>query len=279
MSKFPNLLAAVELRAKHEGQVEGSDLWAIGDALIKDVGPPAMSAPGADIKSHSKEIYHDGSHAKIKDASEMLIAKGYPNYSLKYLINLRAVARLFPRESRHVDLSWSVHDEAGDAKFLDWAITAAKKHGIKKLSKRDVIAMRDHLRDLEDEKREHKQKKAQEKKRRAKTEKERAEAEEEIAESMGPPKGGFTPPDKKDETELMLIADIMRIDLAAKQLGLTLRDHQQKLRKMEENLTEDLTESLMDHYATVVQTAQQLVEFLNLSKRNRFQLIKGGKHA
>lgn len=272
MSRFPNVLAAVELRAKHQGQIDGSDLWAIGDALIKDVELQIDKASGATPDAP----YSKAERARFDVCAKELATKGYPEYSADRLAELRSTARFFPRGRRHShELSFFVHTEAGDPDFLDWCI---KKRG-KKLSAQDVRVMRKHLEEIEDEARDRRLKDAQDKKRRASTDKERDEAEREIADNKGPPKGGFTPPDKDDENELMLVADVMRVDLAAKQLTSTLRDHQQKLRKMEDNLTEDLTESLIEKYESIVQVAQQLVDFLKTSKRNRFKLIKGGRHA
>jgi hypothetical protein len=103
---FPKTLAAAKA-----GE---SSLWAIGDALIAECGPPGEV--GA----------HNGSNEKIAEAAVFLAEQGI-EYSEHTLRQLRQVAFAFPHDARASRVSWHAHLEAGTPKTLNAAIKSLPK--------------------------------------------------------------------------------------------------------------------------------------------------------
>jgi hypothetical protein len=81
MSKFNNVLAAVQEREKHKEQITGSDLWAIADALVLDCGLPGPRQRDAS--------------AKIRECAAELKQHGFSEYSKSYLDRLRSIVNHF----------------------------------------------------------------------------------------------------------------------------------------------------------------------------------------
>jgi len=111
MSKFPNVIAAAERIQEHESVVEGKDLWALGDALVKECGEPRATAGK-----------NDGSYNQIKIAAEALgnrglTYKGSP-YKVSTLKDLRYTAFNFPKSTRRENVNFWVHYDAGNPEML-----------------------------------------------------------------------------------------------------------------------------------------------------------------
>jgi len=266
VSKFPHVIAAVEAREKHKGQVEGRDLWAIGDALVKDCGPA--------IASDSSK--HNGSFVKLKAVAAELTKLGYQEYAIVTLTHLRDTATAFPTNRRHYELSFNTHFEANNPDFLDWMV---EEHGTD-ISKRDVRAMWVRWRALETKQRQKKVVAAQERKRTATTEHERRAAEREIAEHKDmPPPRATSVPDKESRHELRSLAEILDIDRNAKAITKMLRDNFTRLRGLDE-ISEDFAESLVENHQQIAESATQIVNYIKQAKRNGLTVIEGGrKHA
>jgi hypothetical protein len=80
--------------------------WAIGDALLKEVGkPPASSA-------------NDGSHAKIQAVAKELFENGVQIYSVKALAGMRQTAFDFGPNCRIPGIAFHAHRAAGDPDSL-----------------------------------------------------------------------------------------------------------------------------------------------------------------
>ena len=97
--QFPLTLAAAKDAEKSQ--------WAIGDALVKECGPPG--------DDHT----NNGSGERIAAAAEFLGANGL-EFSLSYLRRLRQVAVAFADvRTRTSSVSWNAHEAAGTPKILD----------------------------------------------------------------------------------------------------------------------------------------------------------------
>ena len=101
MSKFSNVLAAVQVREKHKEQIEGSDLWAIADALVMDCGQP----------DHRRG--HGDATAKISECAAELKQHGFSDYSKSYLDRLRYIVNNF-----HPDLLMSAKSSKKNIKTM-----------------------------------------------------------------------------------------------------------------------------------------------------------------
>jgi len=117
MSRFPNVLAAAERRQRHLDDVNGKDLWALGEALIKDCGKPG------------DDRTHNGSHGRIEAAAKELAAKGF-DYNLNTLVNIRETAFAFPSVRRITDVAFWTHSAAGSPDLLDAATKLARREGV-----------------------------------------------------------------------------------------------------------------------------------------------------
>jgi hypothetical protein len=98
MQTFPLTLAAAKDAEKSR--------WAIGDALIKECGPPG--------DDHT----NNGASAKIAAAAKFLDQNDL-TFSVGYLRRLRRVAFLFPDVRTRSSLSWNAHEAAGTPQILD----------------------------------------------------------------------------------------------------------------------------------------------------------------
>lgn len=210
MSKFAHVIAAVEARAKHQDDVEGRDLWAIGAAVIRDCG---RSNDGAHIKGKGAGS-HDGSLAKIQAAARELESRGYDAYSAEYLRQVRDTATMFPANRRHADLNFFIHTEAGNPDILDWIVKhAPKKQELSGRYVREMVGvwLKRHTAETKQkhEQATFKKRKAQADHARARkagdtsaaerAEREAAAAEREMEETESlPTKRDLPPPDKSD---------------------------------------------------------------------------------
>lgn len=149
-SKYPLTLAAV--KAADGGQ------WAIGDALIKECGPPNDIGRGI----------HDGSFKKLEEAARYLLGEGY-EYSVESLRMFRYTAHFFPVAKRHMNLAWGVHQKARTPAFLEAVIAGAPRD--KKITQPYIESIRQRQADKERREREEAEEKAQ-KEREAAEEKE-----------------------------------------------------------------------------------------------------------
>ena len=77
-------------------------LWKIGDALIKECGPPG---------DHG---VNTGALDKLEQCARELRRLGLETYSLDYLRELRRTAANFPDGDRSPSVPLTVHSEAGD---------------------------------------------------------------------------------------------------------------------------------------------------------------------
>ena len=107
--KFPEVVAAVREAEKC--------LWKIGDALIKECGPPG---------DHG---VNTGALDKLEQCARELRRLGFETYSLDHLRDLRRTAANFSDGDRSPSASWTVHSEAGDPATLKAAMEAAAREG------------------------------------------------------------------------------------------------------------------------------------------------------
>ena len=113
MTKFNNVLVAVQAREKHKEQITGSDLWAIADALVQDCGPPGLRQREAS--------------AKISECAAELKQHGFSQYSKSYLDRLRFIVNHF-----HVDLATSSKITKTSSKFRPRTLSKSKSQLVKR---------------------------------------------------------------------------------------------------------------------------------------------------
>jgi hypothetical protein len=124
MKKYPQLVAAV--------QAWQAVPWAIGDALLKEFGPPVNLGSG---RCHDDLL-------TIRDAAEEMLQLGFtgeefgvrqdPDNLLSWrlegwLVKARDVAYQFPPDKRQPDLPWAVHSAAGHPGVLTQTMKDAPK--------------------------------------------------------------------------------------------------------------------------------------------------------
>jgi hypothetical protein len=115
--QYPKTFAAAKRAEKSQ--------WAIGDALLLEIGPPRAGA--------RQETW-------FQECAAELVAEGMP-YSVGHLQNLRNIAHKFDLDRRRSGLTVEVAREAGTPGVLDKAEKMAKEEGVK-LSKRYVRKVR-----------------------------------------------------------------------------------------------------------------------------------------
>ena len=98
MQTFPLTLAAAKDAEKSQ--------WAIGDALVKEIGPPSVD--------HA----NNGSGERIAAVAKFLDENGL-EYGVTYLRRLRQVSYAFPDARTRTSVSWHAHEAAGSPKILD----------------------------------------------------------------------------------------------------------------------------------------------------------------
>ena len=108
--KFPEVVAAVREAEKC--------LWKIGDALIKECGPPG---------DHG---VNTGALDKLDQCARELQRLGFETYSRDHLRDLRRTAANFPDGDRSPSVPFTVHLEAGDPATLKAAMEAAARDGV-----------------------------------------------------------------------------------------------------------------------------------------------------
>lgn len=264
MSKFPTLLAAVEAREKRMKQVEGSDLWAIGAAVVKECGGTKAFDP-------SRETY-PGTRALVEEAAEELARRGYRTYSNTYLRRLANTAIAYPASRRYEDLSFSIHHEARNPDLLDWAVKKLGGDNVTTETTRNLVAVWD---EMQQKKRHEEYEAAAAKAKQADTPRERAQAEQKMKELGRPmPKVNLEAPTRKEEGELVEMIGFLQISKDANMMVITLRKNLAALRKMPVN--PDMTDAIADEYATVAEVATQISDLLSKSQKGRFPVVKGG---
>ena len=105
--KFPEVVAAVRAAERC--------LWKIGDALIKECGPP-----GEPWRQYRR-------FRQAEQCARELQRLGLETYSLDHLRDLRRTAANFSDGDRSPSASWTVHSEAGDPATLKAAMEAAAR--------------------------------------------------------------------------------------------------------------------------------------------------------
>jgi hypothetical protein len=88
------------------------NLWAIGDALLAECGPPPSKR---------------NRYTLLREVAEYLLSEGGYRYDLKTLSELHSVAYAFPPAQRRRDVSWKVHKAARTPEFLDAIIAGTPK--------------------------------------------------------------------------------------------------------------------------------------------------------
>jgi hypothetical protein len=112
MARFQNTLVAVRKYDFDVRKAEGSDLWAVGDAILNDKHGDRRRSPSG-VK--------DGSRAALKECAKELASHGF-TYSESWLRTLSRNAENFPPNRRHSDYSVHIHEEAGSPRILDWIV-------------------------------------------------------------------------------------------------------------------------------------------------------------
>jgi hypothetical protein len=272
MTKFPNLVAAVEAHAKHLNDVEGKDQWAIGAAVIKDCGGAGNFGARKDVDGGNK------STAKLLEAAASELAKRGFEYTGSGLYQMANTVLAFPASRRHPDVNFFCHAEAKNPDLLDWIV---KKVGKEKLSGRLVREMVARWHQLQANKHREKVEDARAQKKAATTlEDKRAAAKrlKELGGTMPTPKTHLPAPDDESQTELAAMADILSIDADAVSVTKMLRANLAELRDIGD-INPDFTGALIEHHENVVEVAKQIVSLLKDAKRGRFTSIEGGKSA
>ena len=129
--KYPKTIAAVQKRDRSQ--------WEIGDALIRECGPPPL------------ERQHDKSLARMEAAAAEIETLKIEGYTVSYLSKLRIVSHNFPTAQRNRNVCWNVYYSAGTPEMLDVLIEAAGK---KKLDTELARKLRGAINEREDSKRE-----------------------------------------------------------------------------------------------------------------------------
>ena len=99
--QYPKIFDAVRKAEK----VWTGQQWAIGDALIDELGDPGD--PGV----------NNGSKQQFEEISQALRDQGFDRYTVDHLRALRSTAASFPAGDRSQAVSWTVHAKAGDPQF------------------------------------------------------------------------------------------------------------------------------------------------------------------
>lgn len=110
MSNFPRLLAAVQ-----EGE---RSQWRIGDALIAE-------CPGNE--KDGEDGVNTGLYRRIEQAAQFLFERGFEQYNTHSLGQMRRLAVVFPKNRRHANLSYGVHQSAGTPDVLDEIVAGSRR--------------------------------------------------------------------------------------------------------------------------------------------------------
>lgn len=269
-TKFPNVLAAVEAREKHLVIAEGSDLWAIGAALIRDCRNSRRPLLRGD---------HDGSHALLAAASEELAEHGYPTYDPRYLSSIMVTTEMFPVNRRQKHLSFSHHVEAQNPEILDWIVKSfVKRTDDDEISKRYIrdMVVRWHERLQQKHKRKHDE--AKDKRRRARTKAEIEEADAEIEATEPPPsKRTMSPPEGDEAIAVLKELDVLKNAREAKRLAVaTKADIKDAVNQLDDTAIAVLSEACleaMNAWKDVADTVRKATE----NKRGHLAALQGGR--
>jgi len=276
-TKFPHVLAAAENREKHKS----GDLWALGDALIQDIGTPADRGGGG-----------DGSYAKMKAAARDLKLAGFADkeYALQSLVNYRTVAFAFPRNRRHPEVAFYNHKRAGSPDFLDWIVEESGTD----VTAKEIDRMRKRWQILEREQRKKKLEQAKEEAKRAPTPKAREDAEERVrhlVDSPSRPPRELPAPDRESHVELKNMAAFLDLESDAEAVTKDLNDAVKALRKhlstiddKRDDISVEFIDSMVETYRAlatageeITRVSTQIADRLGKTRLKRFESIRGGK--
>ena len=129
-TQFPNVVAAVEVREQRLSKTAGSDLWAIGDALMKDISRTAPCGDG-----------NDGSREEIEKCSKELEKLGYKSYTISWLARILATAEAFPKSKRKENVPFSAHQVSGNPEILDWIEKSAGNNKVTDDLAKDMVSL------------------------------------------------------------------------------------------------------------------------------------------
>lgn len=143
--KYPKTVAAVQ-------KAEGKSQWAIGDALLVEIGPPTRSGG------------YDASGKRFEECAKELNEHGL-TYKPETLRRFRDTAHAFISGARAPEISYRAHESAGNLRVLGIAIERAAGRPV---SHRFVDTVKASLREAEKAKQEKKAAAAKERAEKAK---------------------------------------------------------------------------------------------------------------
>lgn len=276
---FPLVLEAVQ-------QGERST-WRIGDALLKEID-----------SAQTHEL--DGA-VQFKKCSKMLVEQGFTKYSAGMLRRLYKTSKAFPPASRHRDLGWTIHDETATPENLEQVLKRLRS--LRRTPTQDNVRMvmrQWHKKESDARKEKHAKaeadreaakearRKAQEAELKAKTkeERERAKAAKEQAkqqeqaakrqaqETRGPPQSKAYQSEPPEKSDLLVMAEVNRMQAVAETFRMNLRDDMKKLDKIIDQISPEAWDAVFDTYTELAITVQQFLD--RFKKKERFQVVQGG---
>lgn len=184
--KYPKTLAAVKA-------AEGNQ-WAIGDAVLEEVGAPA---------EHGKNV---GTYAAIRECAAELASRGF-EYTPNALRKLRDTAFAFPDARRRASLSFNTHVEAGSPDVLAAVLKHYGKRVVTRAEVREykkiVNAARQEKQQVEQQRLDTEAQQARERAEKEGTEEAKQAAEEAEEQAQQAVKGSQQPDPERDEVERM----------------------------------------------------------------------------
>jgi hypothetical protein len=119
MPDFPLTIEAVENHDK--------SLWSIGEALIKEIGPPrGKEDDELAVSSLNTNKIRDNSSLLFEQCAKRLFILGHPAYTVERLRTIRNTTYKFPAESRHESIVFEAHRSAGSPEKLDEIVAAIR---------------------------------------------------------------------------------------------------------------------------------------------------------
>lgn len=271
--KYQRVLDAVVRRAEHLSRTESKDLWDIADELLRAV--PERDVPFTGTKEQGRQPLSDAETEEIEAIARMLEKHGYPDYQPNTLMQMRDIALTFPTKRRYPELTFWTHREARNPEFLDWAIR--KKRGVENITVVGLRDLRNSMIEAEREARKERVEVAKKTLRSTADPAERAKAQRQIDENIGPPKSRTFKVAKEHESDVERLAEVIELGHEVENIADEMRDHLKRLRALRGRISEDLLETFADDYGTIKQVADQIIAFLDDTKRQRFTVVQGGK--
>lgn len=255
--KCPNVIKAAIKLAQDKKAVDGKDMWALADALVKDCGLP---------NSERRPGVNNGSAASLETACNELKARGI-TYKMSTLAHIRQNALAFPRAKRHADnVSFWGHANAGTPDVLDWVLsTPGLKHyrNRKGLEMVDALVIRDMAkgyRQAQSVKRRRALEAAQEEEKKADTLEKKRKARKKVEELEEMPEtgpGGATP-----EASLMHeLATSQAINFELSQIAIDLKEILPRLRALN-SLDDVFVANYLEQCEAILTTTQHIENFL-----------------